>query len=100
MFDRPLIYADTQFDTAPYDAAWIDDEEYWTLQILPKLGVRLAESDFPHLKEVIDGVTESEEYAAGRAEIRDTVWQHRGHAAERTVDYLVAKRESLAASMT
>ena len=97
VFDRPLIYADTRFDTAPYDAAWIDDEEYWTLQILPKLGVRLAESDFPHLKEVIDGVTESEEYAAGRAEIRDTVWQHRGHAAERTVDYLVAKRESLAA---
>ena len=41
IFNKPIIYADTSFDTAPYDADWLD-EEYWSLRMLPKLGLKLV----------------------------------------------------------
>ena len=92
IFDRPIIYADTKVDTAPYDASWID-EEFWRLSILPKLGKRLDKDDFPRMKEVIDSVADSDEYRQGREECRNTSWQCRGEATVRTVDYLIKKHD-------
>ena len=94
IFDKPLIYADTSMDTAPYDAAWID-EELWRLHILPELGKKLEESDFDNIKEVIDSVSDSEEYKVGRKKYSDMSWQCKGDGAKNTVDYLVKKYEEL-----
>lgn len=95
IFDKPLIYADTTMDLAPYDAAWID-EPLWRLEILPELGKKLEESDFDNIKEVIDSVSDSEVYKAGRKKYSDIAWQCKGEAAKNTVDYLVAKYEEIA----
>lgn len=94
IFDRPLIYADTSMDTAPYDAAWID-EPLWRLEILPELGKKLEESDFANIKDVIDSVSDSEIYKAGRKKYSDIAWQRKGEAAKNTVDYLVQKYDEL-----
>lgn len=96
IFDRPLIYADTSMDTAPYDAAWID-EPVWRLAILPELGKKLEESDFDDIKSVIDSVSDSEEYRAGRKKYSEMAWQLKGEAAKNTVDYLVNKYNELTA---
>ena len=88
IFDRPLVYADTDLDLSPYDAAWID-ETVWRLQILPLLGRRLDEADFPRMKEVLDGVMSNDVYREGREQVRETAWQYRGEAAVRTVDYIL-----------
>ncbi len=40
IFDKPIIYADTAFDAAPYDAAWLD-EPIWGIEILSELGIKL-----------------------------------------------------------
>ena len=87
IFNKPVIFADTELNTDPYDAAWID-EPVWRIQILDDLGIRLDENDFGKMKEVIDNLINDDHYQAGREKIRDVAWQNRGHAAEAVADYL------------
>lgn len=94
VFDRPLIYADTKMDTAPYDAAWLK-EEVWRLAILPELGKRLDENDFPNMRQVIESVSDSEEYRNGRNKYKAYSWHCIGHAAVNIVDYLENKLKTL-----
>ncbi len=89
IFNKPVIFADTELNTDPYDAAWID-EPVWRIQILDDLGIRLDENDFGKMKDVIDNLINNDHYQAGREKIRDVAWQNRGHAAEAVVDYLEA----------
>ena len=94
IFDKPLIYADTDFDPMPYDADWID-EPMWALRILPELGVRLEEKDFPSIAQVIKTALNSETLEQNRQRIKDEAWQNRGSSAKSVVDYLVEKRSRI-----
>lgn len=94
VFDKPLIYADTSMDLAPYDAAWID-EPLWRLEVLPKLGVKLDEKQFDDMKKIIDNLSESDEFKLGREEVKNTAWQCIGQSAKLTVDYLENKCKAL-----
>lgn len=87
VFDRPLLYLDTFYDTAPYDAAW-SEKPYWNLRVLPKLGRQITENDFSRLKDVIDSMLTESVWKQGREEVRREAWQYPGEAAVRTVDYL------------
>lgn len=49
VFSKPIIYANTSFDSSQYDAAWINDD-LWTIKILPKFGFELKDIDFPKIK--------------------------------------------------
>ena len=53
VFDKPVLYADTAYDKAPYDACWLE-EEMWTFSTLPKIGQQLKEEHLPQLKQLID----------------------------------------------
>ena len=90
IFDRPFIYADIEFDKAPYDAAWLE-EDMWTLRILPHIGIPLKEEDFDNIKEVIDNTVNDKSLAEGRKRARAETWANPGRAAELTVDYMVGK---------
>lgn len=94
IFDRPVIYADTSFDVSVYDAAWLDCP-IWGMEILSDLGIKLEQDDFGRMKEVIDGLTESEKYKEGRARVKETAWQYPLKSAERTADYIVKKHKEL-----
>lgn len=87
IFDKPIIYTNTDLDLSPYDASWID-EEIWRKQVLPKLGEELKEENFDNLKAVIDHVILDEKYQQGRDYVRDMAWEYKGEAAIKTVDYL------------
>ena len=97
VFDKPLIYADTKMDTAPYDAAWLN-EPVWRLAILPELGKCLDEKDFPNMKEVIESVSDSEVFRQGRYKYKADSWHEIGKAAGNVVDYLQDKCAELEAS--
>jgi len=88
VFGKSVIYADTSFDKAPYDAAWIDDD-LWTFKALPRMGKQLKEEDIPNIKSIIDEVVESSEYADNRKAICDETWQHKGESSKLITDYLV-----------
>ena len=99
IFDKPIIYADTALDTAPYDAAWLDETQ-WRIRILPDLGKQLRECDLSNIKELINSVTDSEVYKEGRRKCSDMAWQCKGQASENTVDYLVQKYADLTKAET
>ena len=90
VFDKPFLYAVGDFDDSPYDAHWLEDEA-WNLQVLPRVGRELRAEDMPNLKSRIDEALRSDLYAAGREELRSEAWPHRGHGAEKIVDYLMGK---------
>ena len=96
VFNKPVIYADTSFDTAPYDACWLD-EETWTFSTLPKIGQHLSAENLPHIKEVIDSCLRDSQYAQGRENARREAWANIGSSAVRTADYLVSKHDELTA---
>lgn len=94
VFDRPIIYADTSFDTLPYDADWLD-EKMWSLQAVEKLGFELKESEFGKIDSVIEKAFDSKSLQNARDEIRLECWTDIGKSAECTVGWLINKQKEL-----
>ncbi len=89
IFDKPVIYTDTEFDKGPYDAWWLE-EELWEFSILPSLGEKLDGDNLPRIKELIDRCLSDNKYAEGRNRARGETWCHQGEGAGRVADYLQA----------
>lgn len=96
VFGRPIIYADVDFDSIVYDQDWLD-EECWPIRMLPKLGTKLEEKDFGRIGEVIEEALESKSIEDGIKEVRSLCWADPGESAGNAADYLIKKREELAA---
>ncbi len=94
VFDKPVIYADTSFDTLPYDADWLD-EPMWSFKVLPEFGIQLKESQFENIGEVISKALESKDLHDELGKVRSECWDNIGHCAEATVDYIVAKEQEI-----
>ena len=94
IFEKPVIYADTSFDSAPYDACWLD-EEMWMFRTLPKIGRQLRREDFGRLREIIDDMLENPSYREAIDLAREETWAHIGEAASRTADYMIEKAKQL-----
>ena len=94
IFDKPLIYADTNFDTLPYDADWLD-EKMWALRVLPEIGVKLEEKDFEHIDTIITGALSSKGLAENRNKVKNEAWQNCGNSASAIVNYVINKKEAL-----
>lgn len=94
VYDKPVIYADTEFDNSPYDAWWLDTP-YWTFTALPRIGQKLTLDNFGDLKQIIDECIQDPKYAKGRQEAREETWEYMGEGTQRAVDYLLNKYEGL-----
>lgn len=94
VFDKPIIYADTSFDKAPYDACWLEDE-MWTFKTLPKIGEQLTSENLDSIKELIDNCLNDPKYQEGREIARQETWANIGTSAERIVDYLVDTQDKI-----
>ena len=94
VYDKPVIYADTEFDNSPYDAWWLDTP-YWTFTALPRIGQKLTMDNIGDLKQMIDECIQDPKYAKGRQEAREETWEYMGEGTQRAVDYLLNKYESL-----
>jgi hypothetical protein len=95
VFEKPVLYLESEFDTSKNDAAWIKDELPWTVASLPKVGIAIHEADIPRIKELIDKASVSRELIRGRKQASDEDWTHKGKAAERVADYMIGKYEKL-----
>lgn len=94
VYDKPIIYSVGEFDKAPYDAWWLEDE-VWTLDVLPKIGKSLDKNQIDSIKDVIDECIDSTEYAQGREQARNETWQYRGEGTQRAVQWLIDKHTEL-----
>ena len=96
VFDRPIIYTETEFDKEIYDASWLE-EELWILTTLPKIGQKLTEENLPDVKTLIDQCLSEEKYQAAREAARQETWVNIGKSASLCADYLIRKEEELLA---
>lgn len=94
VFDKPVIYTNTSFDKAPYDAYWLD-EEMWVFKALKQMGKELTEENFTNIKDIIDECLNDNKYANIRQQLRDEAWVNRGNSVNDIVDYMIKKEESL-----
>lgn len=94
VYDKPVIYADTEFDNSAYDAWWLDTP-YWTFTALPRIGQKLTMDNLDSLGGMIDECILNPKYAAGRDEARAETWEHKGEGTMRAVDYLLNKYQEL-----
>lgn len=94
VFGKPIIYADTSFDPAPYDAAWID-EPLWRFEVLKDLGAPLKKEDFPRMRQLIDELLQQKQGKEARERVRNEAWQCIGESAKLTVDYMIHKYQEL-----
>lgn len=94
VYDKPVIYADTEFDNSPYDAWWLDTP-YWTFTALPRIGQKLTMDNLDTLKAMIDECIQDPKYAEGRREAREETWEHKGEGTKRAVEYLLNKYDEL-----
>lgn len=94
VYDKPVIYTDTEFDSSPYDAWWLTTPD-WSFGILPRIGRKLTIDNLDSLKEMIDECIQEPRYAEGREEARMETWEYKGEGAKRVVDYLMQKYEEL-----
>ncbi|MBR0155691.1 MAG: CDP-glycerol glycerophosphotransferase family protein [Treponema sp.] len=92
IFNKPVIYADTNFDTLPYDADWLG-EPMWSLKILPQIGVKLEEKDFPSIASVIKDTINNKGLEENRNKVKEEAWCQRGSSVKNIVDYLTAKKD-------
>ncbi|MBR7063930.1 MAG: CDP-glycerol glycerophosphotransferase family protein [Treponema sp.] len=91
LFEKPIFYANADFDLKPYDAYWMPNngKDEWTFKTLKKIGIELNENDFPHIKEIIETARDSSERIAAIQKARDEAWMHRGESAKKVVDFMV-----------
>lgn len=94
VYDKPVIYTDTDYKSDPYDSWWLDGEP-WTFRVLPSLGEKLTKDNFDGLKQLIDRCLTDQRFKDGRDAVRREVWEYPGEGAVRAADYLEEKYRSL-----
>lgn len=94
VFGKPVIYSINDFDTAVYDADWLDEPK-WSIRILPELGREINSADFGKIGEVINGVISSTKLKTSREKILAECWSNVGNSAATIVDYLVEKQKAV-----
>lgn len=95
VFCRPVIYADTTFDTSPYDAWWLKKEKLWTFETLPKIGKQLTPENLGELKTMIDDVLGDPRYRQAIEQARRETWACMGQSVPLLADYMIEKRREL-----
>lgn len=94
LFERPVFYADIDFDKSVYDADWFD-EEPWDTKVLPEIGRKIQESEFSDIKNIILNALQDQKLARGIEKVKEDCWRNRGGALEATVDYLIRKQSEI-----
>ncbi len=94
VYDKPIIYTDTDYKSDPYDTWWLGGEP-WTFHVLPLLGLKLTKDNFDGLNQLIDDCLSDPRFREGRDAVRKEVWEYPGEGAVRAADYLEEKYRSL-----
>lgn len=95
VFDKPVIYTDTDFKTDVYDHYWLDKERLWTFDILEKMGIKLTNDNLPRLNSLIEECLNDKSFAEARDQARKETWVNMGEGASRTADYIIKKYNEL-----
>ena len=96
-FDKPLLYADVEFNSDCYDFYWLS-ENPWTFEVLPKLGLELKKDDLGNLKSMIDRCLTEDRFKEGRKTAIEQTWANVGDGAVYVADYIARKNKELSSA--
>jgi len=94
IFDKPVIYSLDEVDFSQYDG-WYNTKPFWNFKTLPTVGKELTAESLDNIKEMIDELMASDEYAQGRAAARATAWNNIGKSPVTVVDNMLEKLDEL-----
>lgn len=86
---KPILTLDFNFDVAGYDVADIDLKNFYTFNTLKKIGIKLKESDFKDIKNIIDRALNSSEFKANLECVANELWENRKNSAKSCVSTLL-----------
>ena len=94
--NKPVMYVNAQMNLKPYDAYDLSDngKSLWQFETLKKIGIKLEESDFGRIKEVIQNASDSSELEAARQKAKAEAWMHIGKAGDNIADYMIQTVEN------
>ena len=87
LFDKPVLYANYDFDPRPYDADDLD-HELWQFRMIKEAGLKIIENDFNNIVDIIKNASDNENMAKARREAKETAWQYRGLAGKRIYEFM------------
>lgn len=89
--NKPVMYVNAQMNLKPYDAYDLGDngKSLWQFETLRKIGIKLEESDFGRIKEVIQNASDSSELEAARQKAKAEAWMHTGEAGKNIADFMI-----------
>jgi len=96
LFNNPVMYVKQGFDMRPYDAYDLGEdavEKLWQFKILKEIGIELKEEEFPHIGEILQKASDSDELRQARLKAKETAWQYRGEAGKKITDFLISVTE-------
>ncbi|MBQ7504310.1 MAG: CDP-glycerol glycerophosphotransferase family protein [Ruminococcus sp.] len=94
VYDRPVLFANTNFDSSPYDAWWLE-EEPWTFDAMARLGAEIKEENLEQLPEILDDCINNPKFSKNRKAVREEIWVNYRHGAEVVADYFIKKYDEL-----
>ena len=94
VYDRPVLYANTNFDSSPYDAWWLEQEP-WTFGAMARLGAEIKEENLEQLPEILDDCINNPKFSRNRQAVREEIWVNYRHGAEVVADYFINKYNEL-----
>ena len=93
LFDRPVFYANQNFDFRLYDADDLGDnlyEKLWQFRSLKEFGIELKEEQFSVIGDLVKSVSDNEYLRKSRDNARNTAWQFPGEAGRRIYDFMIS----------
>lgn len=94
VFDKPVIYADVEYDNGMLDAWWLKDRE-WTFDILEKVGLQLTKENLSEIESLVNRCLTESRFKEGRDQAREEAWENVGHSSEAIADYLISRHAEL-----
>lgn len=94
VFNKPILYANFDFDDSIYDIHWLD-EEPWLFQKIAKFGRPIEENFEATLKNTIDECISSNAILEAIEQTKQEGWQCIGESAKNIADFLINKHAEL-----
>ena len=95
VFERPVIYSQTDYDNRLFDAWWLDDDQLWSFKALDKIGRQLNDSNIDKIGEVIEECLSDETFKERIAQSKSETWVNEGNSVNTIVDYMINKQKEL-----
>ena len=98
LFERPVLIPEFKFDKSVYDIAMLKDE-IWTFKVLPKVSIRIEESDFSNIENIISQTIKSNDLIENIRCIKREAYMYQGDSSKLTSQYIKSSLDNMVSTV-